>query len=259
MVTDESMLRTRQVLGSPRRVELLDHLTRAAGPVTVLEAAEALGLHPNTARLHLEQLVEVGLVEQVSERRSEPGRPRALYTATRRTPADETRARGEDDYRALAAVLARGLAATDDPAGAALAAGEGWIEALADHPWPARPATAEVAATELGSLLDQLGFAPEMDLEHSTVLLRHCPFADVARTDPAVVCGVHLGMVRRTLERLDSPLRATRLEPFLTDEPITCRITLTSVDPALPASAIPLPVLGKKPVASRARSARSRT
>jgi predicted ArsR family transcriptional regulator len=259
MVTDESMLRTRQVLASPRRVELLDYLTQATAPVTVLQAAEALGLHPNTARLHLEQLVEVGLVEQVSERRAEPGRPRALYTATRRPPADEPRGRGEDDYRALATVLARGLAATDDPAAAALAAGEGWIEALAEHEWPARPTTPEVAAAELESLLDELGFAPETDLDHGTVMLRRCPFADVARTNPSVVCGVHLGMVRRTLERLDSPLRATSLEPFVTDAPLTCRITLTRVDPATPEEAIPLPVLGKKPVAPRPRSPRSRT
>lgn len=259
MTTDELMLRTRQVLASPRRVELLKYLRRVDGPVTVLEASEALGLHPNTARLHLDQLVEVGLVEQVSERRSEPGRPRTLYSATQGRPVDEAIDRGEDDYRALATVLAQGLAATGDPAGAALAAGEGWIEALADHDWPARPATVEVAAAELESLLAQLGFEPEMDLANDTVMLRHCPFAEVARTNPSVVCGVHLGMVRRTLERLDSPLRATRLEPFVTDDPLTCRITLARVDPSLPPSAIPLPVLGVKSRSSSKRSARSRT
>lgn len=251
MATDASMLRTRQVLASPRRVELLELLRRVQAPMTVREAADALALHPNTARLHLDQLVEVGLVEQVSDRRGAPGRPRALYTATRRAPLDVERAGSEGDYRALATVLARGLAATQDPAGAALAAGEGWVEAMADHDWPARPATSEVAAAELTSILDRLGFEPETDLAAGTVLLRRCPFADVARANPSVVCGVHLGMVRRTLERLDSPLHATRLEPFVSDDPLTCRLSLAVADPATAASTTPLPVLGKKPSASR--------
>lgn len=243
--TDEQMLRTRQVLASPRRVEILEFLRGCPTPVSVLEVAEAVGLHANTARIHLEQLVEVGLVRQDTERRAEPGRPRTLYAATSRAPADETRSEaGVEDYRALAAVLARGLAATADPAAAALAAGEGWVETLADHEWPARPASTEVAAAELERILDRLGFEPEMDLEHGSVLLHRCPFADVARANPSVVCGVHLGMVRRTLDRLDSPLRATRLEPFVDDDPITCRLSLTTVEPGPEASVRALPVLG---------------
>jgi predicted ArsR family transcriptional regulator len=155
-----------------------------------------------------------------------------------------------EDYRVLASVLARGLAATADPAAAALAAGEGWVEALADHEWPARPASTEVAAAELERILDRLGFEPEMDLDHGAVLLHRCPFADVARANPAVVCGVHLGMVRRTLDRLDSPLRATGLEPFVGDDPVTCRLSLTTVEPGPGAPAIPLPVLGARPRAT---------
>lgn len=246
--TDEQMLRTRQVLASPRRVEILDLLRGSPAPVSVLDVAAAVGLHPNTARIHLEQLVEVGLVEQVTERRVEPGRPRTLYSATSRAPVDEPRSDGGvEDYRVLASVLASGLAATADPAAAALAAGAGWVEALADHEWPARPASAEVAAAELERLLGQLGFEPEMDLDHGSVLLHRCPFADVARANPAVVCGVHLGMVRRTLDRLDSPLRATGLEPFVGDDPITCRLSLTTVEPGPDAPAIPLPVLAARP------------
>ncbi len=256
MPTDESMLRTRQVLASPRRVELLEHLRSTDRPMTVMQAAEALGLHPNTARIHLDQLVEVGLVEATQEKRTDPGRPRTLYRATDRTAHDERSDGDAADYRALATVLAAGLAATDDPAGAALAAGEGWVEAMAEHDWPARPTTTEIAAAELESLLDELGFDPELDLEHRTMLLRRCPFAGIARENAAVVCGVHLGMVRRALDRLDSPLRATRLEPFVEDDPLLCRITFTTVDPGTPSSAYPLPLLGAPPVSTPGTTSR---
>ena len=243
MAPETSMLRTRQVLGSPRRVELLAHLRRINVPVTVQEAADVLGLHPNTARIHLEQLLEVGLVEVMTERRREPGRPRALFRATKRTPADIERTSGENDYRVLASVLAQGLAATSDPAGAALAAGSSWIEALGEHEWPARPATVEVAAAELTLLLDRLGFEPDMDLAAGELTLRRCPFADVARANSEVVCGVHLGMVQRALDRLDSPLRAERIEPFVSDDPLVCRIMLITDDLGTSHSMIRLPVL----------------
>jgi predicted ArsR family transcriptional regulator len=43
------------------RADVLDMLRAADGPIGVREVAERMGLHPNTARFHLEALTEAGL------------------------------------------------------------------------------------------------------------------------------------------------------------------------------------------------------
>lgn len=46
-------------------------------------------------------------------------------------------------------------------------------------------------------MLDELGFDPARvdDESTSTVAFTHCPFAELAETDPEVVCSLHRGMV----------------------------------------------------------------
>jgi predicted ArsR family transcriptional regulator len=43
------------------RADVLDMLRAADGPLSVREIAQRTGLHPNTARFHLEALTEAGL------------------------------------------------------------------------------------------------------------------------------------------------------------------------------------------------------
>jgi predicted ArsR family transcriptional regulator len=267
MSGEDHVTRVHRALSAPRRAEILRLLQQADGPMAVQDVVDATGLHPNTVRNHLERLGKAGLVSQFTEDRTTPGRvsqftedrttpgrPRTLYRATDPTP-DEGRG-DAGGYRALAVLLADGLAETDDPGGAAMAAGERWIEAVADRDWPARPATTDVATATLVELLDDLGFEPQTDLDHDAILLRQCPFAEVARDHRTVVCGIHLGMVHRTLDRLDSPLRATELEPFVHDDPLLCRIHLTTDLPEAQAERTPLPVLVTKTTpATRRRNA----
>ena len=62
-----------QPLGS-RRAEVLDRLRAARGPLGVLDLAAATGLHPNTARFHLDGLVDdetvSGWADDPEERRA---------------------------------------------------------------------------------------------------------------------------------------------------------------------------------------------
>ncbi|HEY5186859.1 MAG TPA: helix-turn-helix domain-containing protein [Actinomycetes bacterium] len=213
-----------RVLGSESRVQLLEMLQAVGHSVTVGQAAEAAGLHTNTARFHLDLLVSVGLAERVTERRSLPGRPKVLYQAT---PVAAASPMGADDYRMLAGVLADGMAATSDPARAAIAAGERWAQAI-ERRTPQQPDDPATVADELGSLLADLGFEPELDVEHAQIRLHRCPFEEIARDNRTVVCGVHLGMLRASLPRLGAAGVEVDLEPLVSVEPLLCLVHLAA-------------------------------
>jgi predicted ArsR family transcriptional regulator len=55
------------------RADVLDMLRAADNPLGVRDVAQQTGLHPNTARFHLEALVEAGLAERETEDRETPG------------------------------------------------------------------------------------------------------------------------------------------------------------------------------------------
>ena len=181
--------------------------------------AAQVGLHPNTARFHLDGLVDLGLARRDTEQREVPGRPRALYSATADSRRSERRS-----YRLLAEVLVRHLATqTKQPGDAALRAGEGWGRVLTDErPAPIRRIGATAATRQLVRVLDDIGFAPEAVTarRERQILLHHCPFREVAEEHRDVVCAVHLGLMRGMLAELDAPLDVTALDPFV--EPTLC-------------------------------------
>jgi predicted ArsR family transcriptional regulator len=67
-------------------------------------------------------------------------------------------------------------------------------------------------------LLDDIGFQPELTQDGSAIKLYHCPFHELARSQPDVVCNVHLGLLRGALRQLGAPAGATRLIPFVTPQ-----------------------------------------
>ncbi len=70
------------------------------GPLGVQDIATRTGLHPNTARFHLDGLVDDGYAERATEDRDQPGRPRAVYRAVAGHAAA-----GRRSYRLLAEIL----------------------------------------------------------------------------------------------------------------------------------------------------------
>src|SRR5680860_116471 len=70
-----------RVLAGVSRVQVLEVLRAQTAPLAVVVVADRVGLHPNTVRLHLDQLVEAGLVAREPEPRDRPGRPRLVYVA----------------------------------------------------------------------------------------------------------------------------------------------------------------------------------
>lgn len=206
------------------RGRVLAVLQDVGEPLGVAEVAKRVGLHSNTARFHLDALVEAGLVERASEEREQPGRPRTLYTAR----PDAARA-GMRSYRLLAEILASYVAAeSPQPAQAAEQTGEAWGRYLADRPPPFQRIDADKATEQVVDTLGEIGFAPESVTvgRQRQILLHHCPFRETAEKHGEVVCSIHLGLMRGMLAAIDAPIDAERLEPFV--EPNLCIAHLTN-------------------------------
>jgi predicted ArsR family transcriptional regulator len=206
------------------RARVLAALQDAGRPLGVGEVAERVDLHANTARFHLDALVEAGMVERANEEREQPGRPRALYAAR----PDVART-GQRSYRLLAEILTSYVAAeTPDPARAAAQAGQAWGRYLADRPPPFHRTDVEAATTQLVATLGEIGFAPEAVTtgRKRQILLHHCPFREAAEQHREVVCAIHLGLMRGLLAEINAPLDAERLDPFV--EPTLCIAHLTA-------------------------------
>lgn len=205
------------------RADVLDLLRAAAGPLGVREAAQRTGLHPNTARFHLEALVEAGLATRETEDRETPGRPRIGYRAVADTPAGRRR------YRLLAEMLTSLIAGTTaDPGKAAEEAGREWGAYLTEQPPPyQRPSAAESVA-KLTEIMSEIGFAPRLEADDGQyrLCLYQCPFREVAERHRDVICSLHLGLMRGALAKLKAPVTAERLEPFV--EPSLCVARLTA-------------------------------
>lgn len=232
-----------------RRELLLDLLRDSPQPRTILSLADELGVHANTVRFHLDALLRGGQVEQVLADTTGPGRPPALFRATRRMDPD-----GPTNYRLLARMLTSHLVATSpDAAGTATELGRAWAPKLVEptaargHRTDRRPTRGE-ALTHVTTVLADLGFAPEPPTgpRDTSIRLRHCPFLDlvtsadtgtvgstdgVTRTHPnrvaraeggdgAVICSLHLGLMQGAFASLNGPVTVDRLDPLV--EPDLC-------------------------------------
>lgn len=210
------------------RGRVLDLLREAGRSLGVKDIAERSGLHPNTARFHLDGLVGHGLAERETEDRGQPGRPRMVYRAITGTTAG-----GRRSYRLLSEMLTGLVAnAVPDPQQAATVAGEAWGRFLAEPPPPRRHVDAEDALHRLSAVLAEAGFAPGPVTDPATpvIPLLRCPFREIAQQHREVVCSLHLGVIRGVLKGVRAPLAVTGLDPFV--GPTRCLARLEQVQPA---------------------------
>jgi len=212
----------------PRHAEVLDLLRAAGTPLGVADVADRLGIHANTARLHLDALAADGAAVRTLSSAQGPGRPRAVYA-----PRPGMNRGGVRGYQFLAQILLSWLSAEGPGAAArAVRAGRTWGAFLAERPAPFRTVTAEGSVARLTDLLDELGFdpaPPAAEAEPSVIRLRHCPFLELAEGYDQVVCAIHLGLMQGALTGLGAPVTAARLEPFA--EPGACLAHLESAGP----------------------------
>jgi len=214
-----------RALAGPSRQALLALLQRVGRPLDASEAGAAVGLHTNTARVHLDLLCSAGLLTRRTEDRSTRGRPRVLYEVASAVESlvGQHGTEGEEaGYRELARLLAQQLSELPDVPEGAVRAGRRWAAALEKVPSPAGAVSAEQGVAVVTDLLERLGFRPEADLAAGELRLRRCPYVEVAKDNRVVVCGVHLGMLNATLERLGAPVEAVGLDPLVSEQPTLC-------------------------------------
>gem|GEM_PF-344160 len=202
--------------GSPhggRRTHIIQILRDAKDPLSVVEISEMVGIHANTARFHLESLVDAGMALRETEASGQPGRRRILYTGTLPNQTHE-RAQG---YRLLAQILTGTIATRFPEVGDEMYdVGRQWGSYLTSRPAPFETLNEEDIDQRVMDKLDALWFAPEAVRTPSPHLLLHnCPFMESAREAPEVVCRLHVGMVNGSLEELRSTQRIVELNPFL--------------------------------------------
>lgn len=158
-------------------------------PVSVTALSRSTGLHENTVRGHLDQLLADGHVTRARAAAAGRGRPAWLWRPTQHGPASP--------YAALAGVLAGTIARTStDPAATAHEAGRGWGAELAeDLPEPAARTSERMLVV---NAMAAQGFAPQDD--GGQIVLHRCPLLEAADRHTEVVCSVHRGMIDGLLE-----------------------------------------------------------
>jgi predicted ArsR family transcriptional regulator len=215
-----------------RRQLILDMLRASDAPLSVNAIAEALSVHPNTARFHLDALIDAGRVDRVLGDIAGPGRPPIVYRASR-----SMNRHGPTNYRLLATMLSTHLAATArDPAKTATELGRGWGPSLTGHSSEGARATRRAIATKTEVLtrvvaaLDELGFEPEphKGARSTEIRLRHCPFLDLVGDHGDVICSLHLGLMQGVMAQLNGPVTVDRLDPFVEPDLCVARLASTS-------------------------------
>lgn len=247
---------THRVLSGVSRVAVLEALRTSAEPLDVQAIADAVGLHPNTVRSHLDQLVDAGLAARAAQLRTTPGRPRLLFRAV--PPSTDVEVEGS--YRMLARVLASSIDSrarhTDDPAPGSVAAeaGRRWgHQSIADGSDQAmrsqdrqEPDDHLDAVGRVVALLDEVGFAPRVretttgtaetqdpapgTVTPTVIELHRCPYRDVALDHSEVVCGVHLGLIQGALDQMLTTPVSVRLEPFVSPHLCLAYLAPTATD-----------------------------
>jgi predicted ArsR family transcriptional regulator len=184
--------REARALGDPTRHRQFRYIADAPQPVGVAELTSHAGLNHNAVRQHLAVLKEAGLVTEETEDRSRRGRPRLLY---RLHPEVAGRWETPGGYAWLAGILSAALRRQQDAHQAGRQEGHRRAAELAGPHDPADLLEAEMT---------RRGFRPGRT-EHGpriSFVLRHCPFAEVAVSDPGTVCQLHLGLAEGLAEGL---------------------------------------------------------
>ena len=212
------------LLADELRQRLYRFVAAQPGPVTREQAAAAVGISRKLAAFHLDKLVSAGLLEATApdpaSRRPGPGRAPKAYQPT---AAEVTVSIPERRYDALGDLLAQAIVA-DGPASSTrhtahqLAHDRG--QALGERLRAERRLGRlgpERALTVISELLTACGYAPARAPQLQLVL-RNCPFRQLSRRAPELVCRLNQDFLAGLL----TGLRTSRIEAVLQPDPTRC-------------------------------------
>jgi lexA DNA binding domain len=113
----------------PAQRRVLEVVEGAGQPISSAEVAKTLKLHPNTAREHLDALLNAGLVTTVPMRTGKRGRPTLLYSVTTLDPNQIL-----STYLDVITATAISLAEGSDGVAQAIAVGKNWAALTCPQP-----------------------------------------------------------------------------------------------------------------------------
>jgi predicted ArsR family transcriptional regulator len=212
------------LLADQLRQRLYRFVAAQPGTVTRDEAATGVGISRKLAAFHLDKLTAAGLLETATpdpaSRRPGPGRaPKAYRPAAAEVAVSVPQRR----YDALGEVLVQAIVA-DGPASSArhtahqLARerGQGLGERVRGERRLGRLGP-ERALTVVGELLGVCGYAPARAPQLQLVL-RNCPFRQLSRRAPELICGLN----QEFLAGLLAGLQTHRIDAVLQPDPARC-------------------------------------
>lgn len=211
------------LLREPARRQLYAFVRGTGRAVGRDEAAGAVGISRAMAAFHLDRLAEAGLLEveygRLTGRSGRgAGRPAKLYAwAERRTEVSVPPTR----YALAGDLLIRAIRdrRPEEPAEASLprSANE-YGRAVATG--LSGPRRSRGSLGRMRRALDELGYEPAA--RRGTVILRNCPFHELVRRHPDVVCGLNLAFLRGVAQGLGA--EALEVRPH--DEAGTCCVAV---------------------------------
>lgn len=194
-----------EVLAQPTRARIYRFLAEGRVAASTEEIAQALELHPNGVRRHLDRLAGAGLIER-RRQRGRRGRPGDRWAIA---PSASPGGVQPSDYASLATWLARAIQAEREGRADIETTGHEIGRELAPEQ-PGEP-------TEVfGDLLSALGFQPEFQTRPDggfTCTLMNCPYRDSALGYADIICTLHRGITTGLLSKVDPEAELERFEP----------------------------------------------
>ena len=142
----------------PAQRRVLEVVEGAGQPISSAEVAKTLNLHPNTAREHLDALLNAGLVTTLPMRTGKRGRPTLLYSVTTLDPNQIL-----SSYLDVITATAISLAEGSDGVAQAIAVGKNWAGLTQPRSEAGSEGANAVAATSAASAEAPNGAATASD------------------------------------------------------------------------------------------------
>ncbi|AEQ06391.1 hypothetical protein LJU02_04280 [Corynebacterium pseudotuberculosis] len=175
---------------SQKQREVLDTVASFEDGAKIQELAATLGMHINTARGHLDELLERKAIQTVTAPSKGRGRPSLVYRS--RIPDNRAVA---SEYVTLIRILVQRLAADNAPLELAREIGLEWGQVM--H----KTCTPRKTPAILARRLRLMGFDP---IEHEDELrLYSCPFITGDERPSRFLCAIHAGMLQALVLNTD--------------------------------------------------------
>ncbi|MGP6173455.1 helix-turn-helix transcriptional regulator [Corynebacterium sp. A21] len=205
---------------SPKQRLVLSTLQEFPEGARATEIAAKLGMHVNTARGHLEELIAQDAVRTVTAPAKGRGRPSLIFQV--RVPDNRAVAQ---EYISLIEVLARTLGDAEHPDTESLnrarRIGNQWASHMSStgQTW----SSIDDALGELFHKLREMGFDPstaKQQEEEAELSLHSCPFITGGVRPSPFICAIHEGFIQETVGP-SGPVKVS-IRPF--DGPGYCSV-----------------------------------